>query len=88
MCVCVPAHLSLPPAVHQAESLPDSHSLHLTLSANQGRHWAAFLEEALPRALAAAARKNKELRRTLDREVCEYMGVTHERDAAGECRCC
>ena len=88
MCVCVPAHLSLPPAVHQAESLPDSHSLHLTLSANQGRHWAAFLEEALPRALAAAARQNKELRRTLDREVFEYMGVTHERDAAGECRCC
>ena len=27
-------------AVHQAESLPDSHSLHLTLSANQQRSWA------------------------------------------------
>jgi hypothetical protein len=29
-----------PPAVHQAESMPDSHSLHITLSANQQRSWA------------------------------------------------
>ena len=44
---CLPALPALPapiwrllPAVHQAESLPDSHSLHLTISANQQRSWA------------------------------------------------
>jgi hypothetical protein len=46
----------LPRAVHQAESLPDSHSLHLTLSANQQRSWAGGppRPSAAPRTLARA----------------------------------
>ena len=51
-------------AIHQAEALPESHSLHLTVSANQRRTWldllsavsqarAAFLLSAVSRARAA-----------------------------------
>ena len=40
---CVPAnplsHPSPVGGVHHAKSLPDSHSLHLTISANQQRSW-------------------------------------------------
>ncbi|PSC72885.1 cupin 4 [Micractinium conductrix] len=67
-------------SVHQAESLPDSHSLHLTISANQQRSWAVFLEEALPEALRLAAQNEVEMRRTLPRDYLDYMGVSHERE--------
>ncbi|KAL4421692.1 hypothetical protein ABPG77_010636 [Micractinium sp. CCAP 211/92] len=66
--------------VHQAESLPDSHSLHITISANQQRSWAVFLEEALPQALRLAAQASRDLRRSLPREYFEYMGVAHEKE--------
>lgn len=113
------------PAVHQAESLPDSHSLHITLSANQQRSWAGalgrrrsdsrlhphaalcravapampsgcvnpvplphpalapaavFLEEALPAALRDAAQQNRDLRRSLPRDMFEFMGLMHARE--------
>jgi lysine-specific demethylase/histidyl-hydroxylase NO66 len=51
--------------IHEAEALPGEHSLHLTVSANQGRSWAALLECALPRAAAAAALADRRLRATL-----------------------
>lgn len=70
--------------VHQAESLPDAHSLHLTVSANQQRSWAAFLERALPRALREAVRTHVALRQTLPRDFLEYMGVQHDTDAEPE----
>ncbi|PRW56353.1 cupin 4 isoform A [Chlorella sorokiniana] len=66
--------------IHQAESLPDSHSLHLTLSANQQRSWAVFLEAALPQALREAAQASRELRRALPRDFFEYMGIMHAKD--------
>ncbi|KAL4857945.1 putative anion transporter 6 [Chlorella vulgaris] len=67
--------------VHQAESMSDSHSLHITLSANQQRSWAVFLEQALPEALRLAAQSTRELRRTLPRDYLDYMGVTHEEES-------
>lgn len=67
--------------VHQAESLADAHSLHLTISANQQRTWVAFLERALPQALQAAAKQHIGLRQSLPRNYLEYMGVCHDTEA-------
>ena len=53
-------------AVHEAESLPDAPSLHLTLSANQGSTWAALAQEALPAALIKAAAACRDLRRSVE----------------------
>ena len=66
--------------VHEAQSLPDSHSLHLTLSANQQTTWAALFEELLPRALKQAAQRALRLRRALPRGFADYMGAVHAAD--------
>ena len=50
-------------AIHQAEALPEEHSLHVTVSVNQMRTWADFMEAALPVALARAVAECTALRR-------------------------
>ena len=63
--------------VHQAESLPDSHSLHLTISANSARDrtWQSLFEAVLPRALTLAAAEHKELRASVPRELTMSLGT-------------
>ncbi|KAL6771986.1 hypothetical protein ACKKBG_A28535 [Auxenochlorella protothecoides x Auxenochlorella symbiontica] len=51
--------------IHEGRSLPDTHSLHITLSANQGCSWAALLQAALPGALQEAAQRTLALRRPM-----------------------
>ena len=70
--------------VHEAQSLPDAHSLHLTLSANQQRTWATFLEEALPRAVKGAAGAALRLRRCLPRGFADYMGAAAHDERSDE----
>lgn len=53
-------------AVHEAVSLDDAPSLHVTLSANQGSTWAALAQEALPQALLRATALHAELRQSLE----------------------
>jgi len=63
--------------IHQAESPPDTHSLHVTLSTNQFNTWADLLEVALPRALELASAECCELRTAPPRDHFDYMGVVH-----------
>ena len=50
-------------SIHQAEALEGEASLHVTVSVNQMRTWADFLESALPAALALAVDEAVALRR-------------------------
>eukprot|EP01117_Protostelium_nocturnum_P001539 TRINITY_DN1184_c0_g2_i1.p1 TRINITY_DN1184_c0_g2~~TRINITY_DN1184_c0_g2_i1.p1 ORF type:complete len:565 (+),score=218.65 TRINITY_DN1184_c0_g2_i1:95-1789(+) len=61
--------------IHQAISIPSSHSLHLTLSTGLQSSWADFLEIALPRAVQVAFDENQELRKSLPRDFFHHMGV-------------
>ena len=69
--------------IHQAESLPGAHSLHVTLSTGHANTWADLLELALPAALAQAAEELPALRASLPRRLLDRVGVMHE-PAPGE----
>ena len=64
--------------IHQAESLPGAHSLHVTLSTGHANTWADLLELALPAALAQAAEELPALRASLPRRLLDRVGVMHE----------
>lgn len=51
--------------------------MHITVSTGQQNTWADFLAITLPRALEIAAEEHVELRRSVPRDVLEYMGVVH-----------
>lgn len=59
-------------AIHQAEALPEEHSLHVTVSVNQMRTWADFLETALPVAMTLAIDECTALRRATPVDFTEY----------------
>ena len=77
----------------QAETLPDSHSLHITLSTYQKNTWADFLEKVrdlltniqyyfnslqlIPAALEIAAEDDIEFRSGLPLNYLDYTGVLH-----------
>lgn len=61
--------------VHQAVALPDSASLHLTVSTAMRYTWQDLVGLALQAAVAAGAEANPELRRTLPRELFDHAGV-------------
>ena len=63
-------------AIHQAEALPGEHSLHVTVSVNQARTWADFLETALPAALALAVDEHVALRRATPEDFTECAPLT------------
>lgn len=62
--------------VHQACTLEDSHSLHLTFSLNQRRTWVDLLERVLPELSTAVASKDITLRRTLPQDMFRCMGTS------------
>jgi len=61
--------------IHEAFSLKDCHSLHVTISVGQRCAWVDFLELALPAALRAAAEEMPELRTSLPRRFFDEMGA-------------
>jgi len=63
--------------VHQAYSLNDQHSLHLTISTALKNTWYDFLSAAVPRALDLAFEESIEFRKSLPRDYFEYMGVMY-----------
>lgn len=63
--------------IHQAHTVDDHHSLHITLSTYQKYSWADFLERAVPAALEIAIQSDPEFRRGLPLGVASYTGVTH-----------
>lgn len=54
-----------------------SHSLHLTISANQANTFADFMELALSAALQTTVEECYEVRRSLPPDYVSYMGVMH-----------
>jgi len=64
--------------IHQGNCLPESHSLHITISAYQMNSWTDLLEKLLPAALEAASQKDKEFREGLPRDFLLNMGIAHE----------
>lgn len=70
--------------IHQAQALPDAHSLHLTVSANQHCSWTDLFELSLPRALQLAGDECIELRRSLPLDMSQYMGLIHEEEESAQ----
>ena len=66
--------------IHEAFSLPDHHSLHITISTGQRIAWIDLLELAIPAALREAAEEMPELRQTLPRRFLDVMGAMHSDD--------
>ncbi len=71
--------------IHQAQALPDAHSLHLTVSANQHCSWTDLFELSLPRALQLAGDECIGLRRSLPFDMSQYMGLVHEDEESAQC---
>lgn len=63
--------------IHQAKSVEQEHSMHLTLSACQRTTWGDLLEKLLPRTLQLAIEEDVEYRRSLPRDYLSYMGVVN-----------
>ncbi|XP_065920999.1 ribosomal oxygenase 1-like [Dysidea avara] len=66
--------------IHQAQSLPDTHSLHVTISAAQRNSWGDLLEKLVPMALSIAVEQDKEFRESLPLDYMNYMGTVHSTD--------
>ncbi|KAL3154061.1 hypothetical protein ABBQ32_013606 [Trebouxia sp. C0010 RCD-2024] len=64
--------------IHQAQALPQAHSLHLTVSANQHCSWADLFQVCIPRALELAIEESLGLRRSLPFDMSRHMGLVHE----------
>lgn len=63
--------------IHQAKTLPNQHSLHITISCYQKNTWADFLEKLLPAALSQAVEEDVSLRRGLPVGYLSHVGVSH-----------
>lgn len=70
--------------IHQAEALHDTHSLHLTVSANQHCSWTDLFELSLPRALQLASDDCLGLRKSLPFDLSQYMGLVHEGEESAQ----
>lgn len=63
--------------IHEAQSSPDTHSLHITISANQHNTWSDFFKLMLPGALQVATEEDLEFRRTMPRDYLRTMGIMY-----------
>lgn len=61
--------------IHQGITLPESHSLHITLSVYQKTAWVDLLEKALPEALIKAAKEDVEFRKGLPHGYLHCAGL-------------
>ncbi|XP_066279326.1 bifunctional lysine-specific demethylase and histidyl-hydroxylase NO66 [Branchiostoma lanceolatum] len=63
--------------IHQASALPDTHSLHITVSTCQRNTWGDLMEKLVPAALATAFSEDVEFRQALPRDYLDYMGLAN-----------
>ncbi|XP_075315353.1 ribosomal oxygenase 1 isoform X2 [Odontesthes bonariensis] len=61
--------------IHQGNCLPDTHSLHITISSFQKNSWGDLLLKVVPAALEIAMEEDVEFRRGLPLEYLTYMGI-------------
>lgn len=64
--------------IHQAQTIPGCHSLHITLSFYQKTSYGDLLELLLPQALQTALSADVEFRRGLPLNIWHNMGLVHE----------
>eukprot|EP00890_Picochlorum_soloecismus_P000622 jgi/Picsp_1/1560/NSC_05038-R1_lysine-specific demethylase no66-like len=69
--------------VHEAQSLPDEDSLHITISANQRRNIYEFIQSLLPLATEAASQLNIKMRRTLHPDFLTACGSLGDPESPG-----
>jgi len=70
--------------IHQANTLDESHSLHITLSVYQRTSWGDFLEKLLPQALQVAMEEDVDFRRGLPIGYLKHVGVCKAEKASAE----
>jgi len=61
--------------IHQAEALPDVHSMHVTLSTYQKNTWGDIMEKVVAPALKSAIENDIEFRRGLPLDFLDVLGV-------------
>ncbi|XP_062324450.1 ribosomal oxygenase 1 [Osmerus eperlanus] len=61
--------------IHQGNCLPDTHSLHITISSYQKNSWGDVLMKVVPAALEMAMEEDVEFRRGLPLDYLTFMGV-------------
>ncbi|KAM3861032.1 ribosomal oxygenase 1 [Diretmus argenteus] len=61
--------------IHQGDCLPDTHSLHITVSSYQKNSWGDLLAKVVPAALEVALEEDVEYRQGLPLDYLTYMGV-------------
>ena len=69
--------------VHEAQSLPDEDSLHITISSNQRRNIYEFLQSLLPLATESASQMNIKMRRTLHPDFLTACGSLGDPESPG-----
>nr|XP_039249312.1 ribosomal oxygenase 1-like isoform X2 [Styela clava] len=72
--------------LHQAQAVPDAHSLHITISTYQRNTWADVLEDLVPKALQKAVEENIEFRKGLPRDYLSCFGHQNIQSAKPERR--
>lgn len=63
--------------IHQANTVPGHHSLHITLSTYQKNSWADFMETCMKSALATAIRSDVEFRKGVPLNMAQHLGAVH-----------
>ncbi|XP_060068982.1 ribosomal oxygenase 1-like isoform X2 [Ylistrum balloti] len=63
--------------IHQAKTVGDEHSLHITVSCYQKNTWGDLFEKLMPRALQIAIEEDVEFRKGLPRGYLNFMGVAN-----------
>jgi len=69
--------------IHEAQSLPDEDSLHITISANQRRNIYEFIQSLLPLATEAVSQVNIKMRRTLHPDFLTACGSLGDPESPG-----
>jgi len=64
--------------IHQAVTVGDTHSLHITVSSFQKTTWGDFMLKSVPQMVQTAMDENVEFRRSLPRLFHSYVGVMHQ----------
>lgn len=63
--------------IHQANTVPGHHSLHITLSTYQKNSWADFMESCMKGALSSAIRSDVEFRKGVPLNMFQHLGAVH-----------
>mmetsp|Transcript_12300 Transcript_12300/g.16599 ORF Transcript_12300/g.16599 Transcript_12300/m.16599 type:complete len:573 (-) Transcript_12300:40-1758(-) len=70
--------------IHQAQTINQESSLHLTISTNRLNSWTDLLETLLNNGLQAASSSHLNLRSSLPRDMFHYMGLQHQENQENE----